>query len=242
MVFEEAYKLLRPLYELAVKDIRDGKIPKRRYWVDTTERLAEHAMIAYAFEVDVNNDPFYKHFFANVSGKCRGIAVSMAGRHFISRDGATPGEKTPRIEVLQEFWNWRLDQSDAPSELREFGWWTKLGKFNNEWMLERLLKTVEKTKGDINGEFIVMDTLKALAGEHPLQCGKILKQIYTSSNRRDRYAFLHTGELKDALIEILHSTDEEAKKTANEIVDYLLKLGFEDLRTLVDSVKTAPMK
>ncbi|MDR3571877.1 MAG: winged helix DNA-binding protein [Candidatus Pacebacteria bacterium] len=242
MVFEEAYKLLRPQYEMALKDIRDGKLPKRSYWVDTTERLAEHTMTAYAFEVDENGSPFHEHFFANASGKCRGMAVSFGGRAFVSRDNVTSGDKMPRMELLQKFWDWRLENSDAPSELREFGWWTKLDKFDNEWMLERLLKTVEKTKGDINGEFIVMNSLKALAAEYPLLCGKILRHIFTSSNRRDRYAFLHTGELKDALIDILESSDEEAQKAAKDIVDYLLKLGFEDLRTLVDLTNATPME
>ncbi|MEI6479603.1 MAG: hypothetical protein WCO21_02105 [bacterium] len=239
MVFEEAYKLLRPLYELAVKDIRGGKVPKRKYWVDVVERLAEHAMIAYAFEVDSKKDPFAEYFFANTSGKCRGMAVSMAGRHFISRDNTTQGEKTPRMEVLKTFWNWRLSSSDAPSELREFGWWAKSNKFDNKWMLEHLLETVTKTKGDINGEFIVMDSLKMLASEYPLLCAKILKEIFTSSNHKDRFVFLHVGELKDALGKILGSENDEAIKISNETIDYLLKLGFEELRTVADLVKTA---
>lgn len=238
MVFGEAYKLLRPLYELAVKDIRGGKVPKRKYWVDVVERLAEHAMIAYAFEIDDKSDPFSTYFFTNTSGKCRGMAVSMAGRHFISRDNVPPGEKTPRMEVLKKFWDWRLKSSDAPSELREFGWWAKLNRFDNKWMLEHLLQTVVKTKGDINGEFIVMNSLKTLADEHPVLCAKILKQIFTFSNHRDRFVFLHVGELRDALAKILARDNNEATKTANETIDYLLKLGFEELRTVADLVKT----
>jgi hypothetical protein len=204
MVFTDAYKLLRPQYEQAVKDVREGKVPKRRYWADAVERLAEHTMIAYAFEADNKQDPFYDYFFANASGKCRGMAVSIGGRAFISRD--TPkGDKVPKVEVLKKFWDWRLAESDAPSELREFGWWTKLGKFEDGWMLERLLTTVEKTKGDIDGEYIVMCTVEALAGNHPLLCAKILKQIFSSSNQRDRYAFMHMGELRSAMEKILQT-------------------------------------
>lgn len=241
MVFEDAFDLLRPQYELAVKNIRDGKVPKRKYWVDTTERLAEHAMIAYAFEVDKGEDPFCKHFFSNSSGKCRGMAVSLGGRAYVSKDQTIPGEKSPSVEVLQKFWNWRLEESDAPSELREFGWWAKTKKFDDKWMLEHLLKTVEKTKGDINGEFIVMDTLEALAAVYPLLCAKISKHIFTSSKRRDGYAFLHMGELRGVFVKILQSSNAEAIKVVNETIDFLLKIGHEDLRTLVDlSTPTNP--
>ncbi len=235
MVFEESYKLLRPQYELAVRDIKEGKVPKRKYWADVVERLAQHAMTAYAFEIDDKENPFYDYFFSNVSGKCKGMAVSMGGRYFVSREGIPQGERIPKTEVLQNFWDWRLKESNAPSELREFGWWTKLGKFENKWLLEHLLQTVEKTKGDINGEFFVMDTLKALAGEYPLLSAKILKFIFASSDRRNGYAFLHMEELKDTLLKIIRSNDEEAKKVVHEIIDFLLKLGFEDLRTLIDT-------
>lgn len=234
MVFEDAYKLMRPLYELAVEDIRKGRVPKRRYWIEATQRLAEHAMIGYAFEVDPGENSFPEYFFAHSSGKTRGMAVSLGGRAYISRDGVPAGEKTPRIETLQRFWDWRLEKSDAPSELREFGWWTKLGKFDNKWMLERLLKTVEKTKGDIDGEFIVMNSLQELAGEHPLLCAKITKYIFASSNRRDRYTFLHMSELHNTLVKILQSKNEEAIKISRETIDYLLKLGFEDFRNIAD--------
>lgn len=234
MVFEEAYKLLRPIYEMAVDELRSGKVPKRKYWADIAEHLATHAMVAYVFEVEDDTDPFYKYFFKNASGNTRGMAVSIGGRHFISRDNTPAGEKVPKMEVLKRFWDWRLEESTAPSELREFGWWTKHGKFDDEWLLERLLKTVEKTKGDIDGEFIVMETLKALADKHPLLCAKILKNIFTSSNRRDRFVFMHTGEFREAATKILKSGNEEAMKVVKETVDHLLKLGFEDLRTLGD--------
>lgn len=235
MIFEESYNLLRPLYELAVSDITTGgKVPKRRYWVDAVERLAEHAMIAYAFDVEDSKDPFSVSFFKTASGKCRGMAVSLGGRAFVSKDNVAHGEKMPKLTTLQKFWEWRLKESDAPSELREFGWWTKEGKFNNKWMLEQLLKTVEKTKGDVNGEFIVMHSLDTLASEYPLLCAKILKLIFASTSRRDRYVFLHVAELRSALIKILKTDTEEAKKVAHQTIDYLLKLGVEDMKNLED--------
>jgi hypothetical protein len=236
VIFQDAYRLMRPYYDLAVEDLREGRVPKRRYWADAIERLAEHTMIAYAYEIEDGPTPFYEIFFSKASGKCRGIAVSMAGRHYISRDNFPHGEEQPEISVLKRFWDWRLEASDAPSELREFGWWAKLGKFDNKWMLERLLKTVEKTKGDIDGEYLVMGTLDALSEEYPLLCVKIIKHIFASTSRRDRYVFLHMGELRSVLTKVLKNGDDEAKKIVHETIDYLLKLGFEDLRTLGDAL------
>lgn len=237
MVFEDAYKRLRPLYELAIKDIRDGKVPKRKYWVDTTERLSEHAMIAYSFEIEEKDNSFYEHFFKNASGKCRGKAVSMGGRSYVSRDNVPQGEKTPRVEVLQRFWEWRLEDSTAPSELREFGWWAKAGKFNNAWMLEHLLETIEKTKGDLGGEFIVMDTLESLATEYPLLCAKITKIICTSNTSRNHFIFMYMEKVRAILLKILQSKNQDAIKIADDTIDHLLKLGYEDSRNLNDLAK-----
>jgi hypothetical protein len=155
----------------------------------------------------------------------------------LPKDNVTHGEKVPKITTLQKFWEWRLKESDAPSELREFGWWAKEGKFNNKWMLEQLLKTVEKTKGDVNGEFIVMHSLDILAPEYPLLSAKILKLIFASTSRRDRYVFLHVAELRSALIKILKTNNDEAKKVAHQTIDYLLKLGVEDMKNLEDLAK-----
>jgi hypothetical protein len=221
---------------MATDDIRKGRVPKRRYWVEATQRLAEHAMIAYAFETDSKDNPFVEYFFAsgNSNGKTRGMAVSLGGRAFVSRDSTPNSEKTPRIEVLEKFWDWRLEVSGSVSELREFGWWAKTGKFDDRWMLERLLRTVEKTKGDVNGEFVVMGSLEILVSDHPLLCAKIAKHIFASSNRRDRHTFLHMRELRTVLTKILQSANSEAVKIARGTVDYLLKLGFEDFRDLMN--------
>lgn len=234
-LFQDAYRLLRPLYELAVEDLKKGRVPKRRYWSDPAQRIAEHVMIAFVFEVEKGPNPFYEVFFSQASGKYRGIAVSMAGRSYISRDNFPHGEKQPEISVLKRFWEWRLKESTSPSELREFGWWAKLGRLGDKWMLEQLLATVEKTKGDIDGEYVVMDSLNSLSEEYPFLCAKILKYIFASNSRVDRYAFLHMGELRSAMEKVLRSSDEEAKAQARETIDYLLKLGFEGLRTLGDS-------
>jgi len=237
MVFQDAYTTLRPQYEQALDDIKKGIVPKRQYWCEVVERLSEHAMISYAFEIEKGKDAFYKSFFGKASGKCRGMAVSMAGRHFVSRDNFPKEEIHPKIKTLQKFWDWRLDESYAVSELREFGWWTKLGRFDDKWMLERLLKTVQKTKGDVDGEFVVMDSLVALSEKYPDLCAKITKEIFTSRRHRDGYIFMHKGELRSVLENILKNGSKDAKKDVGDTIDYLLKLGYEDLRTIGDVSK-----
>lgn len=44
----------------------------------------------------------------------------------------------------------------------------------------------------------------------------------------------HTGKFREAAAKILKSKNVEAAKVINEAIDYLLKLGFEELRTLGD--------
>jgi len=233
-VFEEVYQALKPQYELAVAELRREK-PKRKYAIDPTARLAEHVMIAYAYGIDRPDDLLYLAFFREASGKQRGMAVSFAGRAYIARDEVPPGDKLPDLERLQTFWEWRLSESSSVEELQEFGWWAKENRFDNRWMLEKLVDTLQKTKGIIDGDFQVIETLCALADRHPLLCARALDLIIHSSTSRRSFLWGHTDDIHKALMGVCKAGETEAKRLGVKSVDYLTKLGFETYRSILES-------
>ena len=238
-VFSEVYVALRAEYEEAIKDLGSG-IPKRKYWVDPIERLAEHIMIAYAFEVDNDTNPLYEHFFSNAKGKYRGMAVSFGGRAFVNRTPGPNAEKAPRMEMLKKFWQWRLKETTSLVELKNFGWWVKKDKFENKWMLDRLLETVEKTEGELEGDHFVLQALAQLSAEHPLVVARILNLIVRSVGvRRHQTIHVYLDEIKEALLQIYKSNKKDARLIADKIIEYLTKLGFEDLRHIPDLARSA---
>lgn len=230
-LFGDVYRRLRPQYERALRDLRDG-IPSRRYFSEPIQRLAEHAMIAYAYELEPPDNSFFEEFFRRSKGKQAGFAVSFGGRAYISRDAIARGERLPKRVVLERFWEWRLEESKSANELKEFGWWAKKDRFDNRWMLERLLETLKRTNGSVEGHTIVLTALRDLAGSHPRLSVEILELMVKCRTQKSYFLFAYSGEVKHILGEILRSENTTAQKLAHRLVDHMTKLGFEDFRQL----------
>jgi hypothetical protein len=146
-LFSPLYKALRPQYEEAISEVRTFK-PTRRFWSDPIEGLAVHMMVAYAYRVEDAKGALWVKFFRMASPKLRGKAVDFGGMSYVQRDAAHfPSGRFPDTGRLQEFWEWRLTESRDADELKEFGRWVRAGKFNDSWMLARLIETLKKTGG-----------------------------------------------------------------------------------------------
>jgi hypothetical protein len=229
-LFPHLYKALKPQYEQAISEVRNFK-PGRRYWADPIEGLAVHVMVAYAYREEEEKGATWVQFFRVANPKQRGKAVNFAGTAFVQRDADRAGEKLPDTNRLQEFWEWRLEDSKDVEELKEFGWWVRERKFNDEWMLQRLIETLVKTDGDIEVDFQVLSALLALTPRHPLLCAKALS-FMVHSKSADRLMLGHNEDLPRILAALYATNDAEAIRMAEKMIDHMTKLGFEAYRTI----------
>src|SRR5262249_11720476 len=150
-IFDDVFKTLLPYYEMAIAEL--GKVNlERRFWADPFERLAEHIIIAYAYDIGPEAEYLSGRFFKEAPQAYRATAISFAGRAYIARDNFPSGEKRPKISRLAALWEARLKAKASVTELREFGWWVKKGAFKTTWMLEKLEDTLQVTQGDIEAE------------------------------------------------------------------------------------------
>jgi hypothetical protein len=229
-VFSEVYTALRPQYQQAISELRKFK-EERKYWIDPVRRLAEHMMIAYAYRTSGDQDPLWVNFFRVADPKQRGAAVSFCGRSYINRKETQSGEKRPETNRLQEFWEWRLAASKDVEELKEFGWWVRGGSFNDRWMLERLIETLQKTCGVIEAVFLVLPALSAVASKHPSLCARALSLI-VKSRSADRLTLGHSKDIEQILSILYSGADAEALSSAEGVIDHLTKMGFEHYRSI----------
>ncbi len=232
-VFEDVFKTFLPFYKKAVDEL--GKVNlEREFWADPFERLAQHIIIGYVNEVGIEAQTLAEYFFEKAPQEHKAIAISFAGRAFISRENFSPGEKIPKLTKLTKLWESRLKSKASTSELREFGWWVKKGAFKDKWMLEKLLETLELTQGGIEGDHVVLKTLNELAEAHPLLVVKCLNLIVRSTTNRDFTLQIYTPEIREALKKILTSKDSETIKLARKVVDHLLRLEFREYKNIED--------
>jgi hypothetical protein len=238
-VFPQVYPVLRPQYEQAISEARKFKA-NRRYWADPIVRLADHMMVAYAYRMEEEKGAVWAKFFQSATPEQRGMAVSFAGRVCIHASPARTGDTPPSINRLQEFWEWRLAESKEADELKEFGWWVTEGKFNDEWMLTRLIETLKKTGGTTATDFEVLRTLSVLVAKQAKLCVQALSLI-VKSRSADRWMFGHSQEIRDILSTAYASPDAETKDIAFDAIDHLTKLGFEHYRDILELQQPKPL-
>jgi hypothetical protein len=197
-------------------------------------------MVAYAYREEENKGALWLKFFRLANPKQRGKAVNFGGISYVQRDAARfPGERFPDTNRLQEFWEWRLTDSKDADELKEFGWWVREGKFNDSWMLARLIGTLEKTDGDIANDFHVLRELVGLAVRYPQLCALALLLIVRSRSV-DRLTLGHNEDIPRILEAIYSTGDISAIGIAEQTIDHLTKLGFENFRTLSQTQRRLP--
>lgn len=234
-VFPEVYASLKLQYELAISELRKFK-KTRRYWSDPVERLAEHMVIAYAYRVEDGKTANWVKFFRVATAKQRGHAVSFGGRAYVLRDSERFDEIPPDTSRLQEFWEWRLAESGDREELQEFGWWIRAGRFDDEWMLGRLVDTLNKSEGAIEADISVMNALSELAPKYPKLCAEVLTRI-VKSRFTERWMLGSGGKAQHILTDVYNSQSEETRKMALHLIDHLTKLGFEQYRQILDETR-----
>jgi hypothetical protein len=234
-IYRKVYSFMRPYYELAIDELA-VPVPQRKYWADMLEGLAGHIMIGLVFNVDKTKEPLYRRYFSKANGKQRGVAISFAGRDVVLGD--KPGDKKttfPDIKKMQRFWEWRLKESVNVEELKEFGWWAKENFFDNQWLLKSLLQTVKITRGIIEGEHWVVKALSKLSREYPLLCAEILNIIIRTPDPQTYLISAYKREIKNILTNVFGEGDRSAEEIGDQVVDFLTKMGLEELRYVKDS-------
>lgn len=221
----DIFKLLEDRYNLAIEEL--SSVPKRKYWIDPVNKLINHVMIVY-----LNHDEksICKKFFSKATDNQKGMAVSLIGRYYI-HNKESGVEKIQNIDRFEQFWEWRLKESNSIDELKEFGWWIKKDIFDNEWLLKRLHETLLKTKSTISAEVEVIEELLRFADEYPHQTSEVLYLMIKNKNPELHYMILE-GTVKKIITKLNSCELEEVKKITEKILDYLISLGFEDFKDI----------
>lgn len=230
-VYNDVFKALEDNYRLAIEELKTAGNDKR-HWLSPVRRLAEHVAIGYLYKFEDSKNPLSKSFFEKSNAKQKGMFISFIGRAYITCDKDKSREKFPDKKGMKELWEYRLEKSSKIEELKEFGWWIKENEFDNKWMLEMLNKTLEKTKGIIDADFIVFETIDKLSSDYPLLTISILDWIIRG---KDRTLYFAKNEAENIINNTYQSNNEEAQKIARRVCNYLVSMGFEKYRHTIDN-------
>jgi len=229
-VFDPVYKALRPQYEQAIRDLRTLD-EDRRFWSDPVEQMGAHLMTAYVYRLEEEPNALWEKFFRVATPQQRGKAVGFCGHVYAERPVSAAMGEPPNTERLQQFWDWRLNESKDSDELRAFGCWAMSDKFHQKWLVEHLTATLKKTGGVVDQEFSVLTRLRTEATQYPVLCTNAL-ELLVKAKSADRIMLGHNEEIREILTAAFGSTEPKAIAQAKRIIDYLTRLGFENYRSL----------
>lgn len=238
-VYPDLFEDLRPQYEKAISELNRVSITKNRRSVDVFERLIHHLMIAYAYNIIQYEDPLIKQFYKKENHEQKGLAVNFMGRVYIASEDSTRGQQ-PNKERLKSFWVLRLQDSHFLAELKEFGWWVKVGYFDDQWMLTMLLATLTTTQGIIDPNYRVLEALEQLASTYPLLVSQCLLKM-VKAQYQDRFLQMTNESHIINIVKQLHQNDDKrVRDIIIQISDQMLRLGNDDFREYAKAVPKVP--
>jgi hypothetical protein len=217
-------------YQRALK-IDPSRYTKRNYHTELDEGIATHLALAfiYAPEAHLHSD-LLKLFWEIKNFERHENFVEFIGRHCVLRTEGESWTKTSSVGVkrLQDFWDWALEHCESVGVLAAFGYWMRAdaGLFEREWLAKQIERTLEKTKGIIEWEHGMMESLGVLAPIAPVPVlGSIRMHLLTGrvDDPRDR----RWVYVDDELIVIFRTLFRvpATKEPTRKLVNDLLPLG-----------------
>jgi hypothetical protein len=145
---------------------------KRRYHTELDEGLATHLALAFVHDASFSiGSPLFDQFWRTDRTDRHGRFVAFIGRYCVLREDADDWATTNNIDVqkIMAFWDWTLVNCQDENTLAAFGFWMKVEAeiFDPLWLAQHIRATMEKTKGAVDWQFGVMQSLRALVSIAP---------------------------------------------------------------------------
>lgn len=233
--YDDVLELLKEEYGRAVELI--GTTPsERRKFSDPDKRLAEHLM-TYYFRGKLNLDEsggLLNLFYRKASDSLCGYAIEFVGRSLRKAEKDVSSEVLDRLKIL---WIRRIDivrsaetSISHAAEISAFGWWFASGKFEDAWAIEQL-KEALKQSSRIESDFLVVERLSSLATIFPASVVECLDLIIRSDEKGWHFSGWRE-QTRTIITAVLQSSDEMARETAEDLINYLGTQGHLDFRNL----------
>ena len=171
--------------------------PLQKHFNDPDELIGKciaRAFVVYYKQFRFNNKLF-KAFLKSNNIQRYSQFIIYIGREFISNSGKSLVGKqnkdflqsNPDVKKkLEEFWDWMLKNCERKEPFVEFGSWlsTEDSIFDDQWLINRLMKTLEITGGNLSGYSLHIVVAK-FANKYPIQVLHIVRLHFLGNAEKD---------------------------------------------------------
>jgi len=205
----KAYSLLRDIYAYAIENMRyDAES-------ECNKNLVHHLADLYGYGIISLDDHIFYKFWEKANDDVREEFISYVGQYLLKDE-----KDKDFIERFKTLWEWRIsyikdlsNRRDFQKELKSFIHWFVSRKFDTEWALDNLIKTVELADEITdNHVYLALDVLLEMANEFPELVLKYIDLLTHNASER-----------------ILNSYKRKIRKSVEEISKILKSKGRSDL-------------
>jgi hypothetical protein len=235
---------IQKLYQRGI-ELTEPEDPSRNQVKDPDEMLATHLGLAFMYYEAFNFEhPLFKAFWAG-SVQRHGKFVDFLGRMFVS--GQNPHankllETEPRAaERLKAFWDWALSTYPRATLFNAFGFWMNLEKpiFEPKWLAEHIRKTLEKTKGFLDWDYVLVRSIVQLAQKAPEEILAIARLYLLEGSLRTKQHHRISMHINKEWLEtfrVLHNNSATREGTY-VLIDDLIREGGRMFWILKDALQ-----
>src|SRR6266571_617908 len=204
---------------------------------DPDEHLAEHLMTFYwRGKLDLDGqDGLLASFYAKASDQLCGHAIEFIGRSLRDTKEIVPPEILERLRAL---WLQRMNvarnaipSSSHHTELAAFSWWFASSRFDDTWAMTQLLEVLKLT-GKADPDFLIVERLVEIAEAMPSKAVECLRLII-EGDREGWKIYGRLEEYRSILTAAIQSSDNAARQSAFDLVNYFGARGILDFRDLL---------
>lgn len=214
--------------------LTEADYPSQKHFKEPAESFATHFALAFMhYQTFDFSHPLFKEFWDKKDPDLHSEFVNFLGRSYVSGRNADINkliQKNPESKQrMRNLWDRFLADYKDPRPLKKFGFWINLEKgiFESAWLASRVSETLTKTKGVLDWDRGLTESIVQLAKSAPKDSLTIarwyLLEGCVRGEGRKRF-FSLDAEWSDAL-KILYANPETKSGTASLINELILDGG-----------------
>lgn len=228
-VCKDVFPMLREEYLKAISYLGRREESKRKSFVDMRERLPQHLMIAYVY--DITEDDIIDNFFKLASLSVKADAIEFVGKEILKEDNLK-GSKKPNLEKTRLLLEKRMKLGNK-EELKMLGWWFVHSPFDKKWSIQTLYKILcQKTDGEIDPAHEVIEKFREYVDIEPVLVSRCLCSIIEGDKKGIRI-YYKRKILKEIILILLAQRNAKIKKDTQKIINKLVERGHLEFKNLL---------
>ncbi len=234
-VYDNVFQLLRDKYLWAINLMKKQDERKGR-GEEVNGRVARHLVIMFIRDVLSPTDELWKKFWEEAPDQIRKEAIEFIGRMLRDPSNSFEVETIKKVCDLLEDRLKKIEAIDekerSGEEFTAFGWWFECEVIEEEWLLGQLERVLILTKGRIDWGHKVVERLNKMFERHPQKVLVVLRKM--CDGYYEGWSMIRNKKVyEEVLRKALKSENSEVKSCADDLVNHLGAMGYQEFRKLL---------